>query len=238
MYSKETIAKTIRAMKDALNYYNSIPVHELHVSISVNNDKTNEPSVSTLPGITCGNCKECLPYCYAIRMIYKYGYNYENNAQLQSWAKNTSIMQRDLDYFFAEVDAWLTENEIVFDAFRFHVSGEIVSEEYFAHMVQIAKNHPTVFFWTYSKMFDVVNGYCDKNGGKENAIPDNFVIMFSAWIGLDMENPYHFPEFIFVPRAEKEEFADAGFHCPGKCRICKRLHRGCFAGETTYSDEH
>lgn len=124
--------------------------------------------------------------------------------------------------------------------FRWHVGGEIPTIEYFSEMVRIAKLFPDFTFWTYTKMYGIVNAYCYKYG--RDAIPDNLHVMFSEWDGTQLYNPYNFP--IFTCRLKDGnknhtyEWFETLYKCPGNCDICKAAKRGCIVGESTFADEH
>lgn len=83
-------------------------------------------------------------------------------------------------------------------------------------------------------MYHIVNTWCDANG--RDAVPANLKIMFSEWRGMPMVNPYNFPEFRVVFKADAVK--PVGHYCPGNCDVCKAAGRGCVAGETTYCNEH
>ena len=83
-------------------------------------------------------------------------------------------------------------------------------------------------------MYWIVNEYVRKHGGDKSCIPSNFSVMFSAWHGVPMANPYGFPVFACA----FEESEKVGFKCPGNCEYCEKFHTGCIAGESTYTLPH
>jgi hypothetical protein len=69
--------------------------------------------------------------------------------------------------------------------FRWHVAGDILGENYLRGMCRIAEENPDTHFLVFTKAFDIVNGYEDRE-----AMPGNLVIIFSAWPGMEFDNPY------------------------------------------------
>ena len=82
-FSNETIRKTIETVKAAMRFYDGLlkAGKKLKISVSSGNTKIGKVwNVSTAPVITCGNCKECMHFCYAIRDIYHWGYEWKKIA--------------------------------------------------------------------------------------------------------------------------------------------------------------
>lgn len=234
MYSKETLKKYMDQSQDMIRHYNAVALDAIAFCISEGNDKIGRTwNVSTLAIYTCGNCKECKDFCYDIKACVK------NAADvLDARVRNTVILWRDRDLFFTLINNFLnTRRKHKF--FRWHVAGEIVDYDYFCRMVETCREHPDWTFWTYTKMYHIVNKYCDNHGGRA-AIPSNFSIMFSPWDGLPMDNPYNFPVFaVRLKAGNKTPWPwEKMYKCPGNCDICKAAGRGCIVGEDTYNDEH
>lgn len=234
MYRLETIKKFVATMRERVAYY-AANLDGLKVSISKGNRKIGRVmNVSTSPIITCGNCSHCAGFCYDVKSGIQYG-----NVR-EARAKNTALAQFARDEYFAQIGAAMDRRRTN-KYFRWHVGGEILDADYFRRMVKNAAAHPDFVVWTYTKMHEIVNAYCDENGGR-SAIPGNMVIMFSEWDGMPLANPYGFPVFSCKMKAgninHPAEYFDNLWKCPGNCDICKAAHRGCLAGESTYADEH
>ncbi len=192
-------------------------VENLHVSISAGNTKLGAiPSVSLLPVIDCGNCKACKLSCYDLRhdLIYK--------TVKSSRATNSAIYAADPERYFREIDAWLTLNYP--RAFRWHIGGDIKGVEYLANMVKIAENHPDIKFLAFTKQFAVVNKYLDEGG----QIPDNLNILFSGWVGQEMENPYDLPTTHPLFADGRTSAHDGARLCTGNCSECLKDDRLCW----------
>lgn len=229
-FSNLTLRKTVRALKAGIAFFTALlkSGEKVPVSISAGNEKIGHVwNVSNAPIITCKNCKACIRFCYAIRDIFRHGYNYLKNAVLIARCKNTALFLYDRDEYFRQIDSFLSslpETEI--HLFRWHVAGEIVDYDHFSRMVEIARKHPDFYFWSYTKMHTIVNMYIAKNG----MLPDNFTMMFSQWDDEIIYNPYNLPVFHSMPA---EKVSGKNWICPGNCDICKPEKRGCIGGENT-----
>ena len=228
MYKFETIQKVVNNLKTRVMFYEAKEVGDIKMCISDGNKKIGRVlNVSLPPVVTCPNCGQCMKLCYDIKACNQYP-----NTVVDARARNLAILNKNRDEYFGRIEEKLRrrrKNKF----FRWHVAGDIVDYDYFCRMVEIAKNHPEFIFWTYTKAYGTVNEYCKRNG--RDAIPANFSIMFSEWRGMPMNNPFGFPEFKVV---FKDEEKPVGFYCPGNCDVCKEIHRGCLASETTYCNEH
>lgn len=230
MFSKQSITKVIRAARAKEIELNASPLEDIRECISPGNVKIGRTmNVSLMPILTCGNCSECSKLCYDIKACLQYP-----NTVIDARMRNTVLLRRDRDEYFRRIDAAISRRRTN-KYFRWHVAGDIIDFDYFDRMVKIARKHPDFTFWTYTKMYNVVNEWCLWHVDKREAIPANLHVMFSEWRGMPMRNPYGFPEFRVVFKGEERP---AGFYCPGNCDVCKALNRGCLAGETTYCDEH
>lgn len=59
--------------------------------------------------------------------------------------------------------------------FRWHVAGDILSVEHINAIINVAKEHSDVTFWTYTKNIDAIKKFNASN------IPSNLIIIISAW---------------------------------------------------------
>lgn len=201
-------------------------LEHIKVHIAKGNRKVGRVrNVSLMSRICCGNCKTCDHYCYDIKAALQY----EN--VMRARAENTALAYRDLKEYFDQIAQGLSDKAKV-KAFRFHVGGEILSEEYLEGMVETARKRPGWRIWTYTKMHDLVNGYIAKGGN----IPENLTIMYSKDATAVVNNPYGMPEAYTVVTGDTEE--GHGFKCPGNCEICLETGRGCPFGESVYFLEH
>ncbi len=232
MYKPETIRKFDEQAKAAIEKFEQ----EEFITIAVSNGNRKigkVMNISMLAMHTCGNCKECVKYCYDIKACLQY------KNVMNARARNTVLAERNIDEYFNQLWNKMARRRSNY-YLRFHVGGEIPSYEYLCKMVETAKLFPHFKIWTYTKMYYLVAEYIRLHGdSKEAAIPANMTIMLSEWRGMPMYNPYHLPEFRVVFVSEGEEIpSDCTWLCPGNCDICKAANRGCVAGETTYALDH
>lgn len=226
MYKSETLKKMIETMGATARKYGAMDPAEIKLCLSAGNRKIGRVmNVSLPPVLSCGQCRECMHYCYDVKACLQYP-GTVIDARIRNWA----ILKADRAEYFKRIEERIARRRRN-KYFRWHVAGDIVDRDYFENMVRIADRHPDFVFCTYTKMYGIVNEFMN-DGGK---IPENFHIMFSEWRGLPMDNPYHFPEFRVVFKGEDRP---AGHYCPGNCDICKASGRGCLAGETTYALGH
>lgn len=229
-YSINSLRKLMKKAQTLIEKYVKMPVSDLKICISKGNRKIGRVmNVSLLPIRTCANCSGCHKICYDIKACLQYV------NVLDARVRNTVLATYHREEYFARIEDAISRRR-AHKFFRWHVAGDILDIDYFARMVEIARRHPDFVFWTYTKNYTVVNEYVRSNGGSiSEAMPTNFTVMFSEWRGMQMVNPYGFPEFRVV---FKDETEPEGFYCPGNCDICKAAHRGCVANETVYCREH
>lgn len=237
-YKPETIAKIIMILKALIKMYAAMIKKGmlLTVSISDGNIKIGKVlNVSLAPIITCGAmCKYCKGLCYDIKACLQY-----KDVRIAR-AKNTALALYNRKEYFRQIEKKLERRKSNL-FLRWHVSGDILDYDYLDRMIQLAKKFPAFRFWTYTKQYHIVNEWIHINGD----LPSNLKIMLSQWkvktedgkiVALPLPNPYNLP--IFTVRFAEEEIPKNLFKCPGNCDICKRLNRGCIAGESTYNDAH
>ncbi len=235
MWKPETIKKMLDDINSRTASWNLVEVHEVPMCLSQGDVKIGRVlNVSLPPILSCGRCSHCSGHCYDVGSCIRF----EEAADAR--ARNWSILLRDRDLYFQKIDLKMTRRrKHLF--MRWHQGGEIVDYDYFCRMVENARKHSRFRIWTYTKMYHIVNRWCDLNGGKE-ALPSNFVVMFSKWDGVPMDNPYNFPTFtcrlLSGNKDTPEEYFKTTYKCPGNCDVCKELHRGCIYGESVWTDEH
>lgn len=209
-------------MKDASNF--------VKISISTGNRKMGAiPSVSLPPVVTCAPGVPCAKKCYACKMcrIYK-------NVGA-SYNRNLEIVENNPDLYWSQVNAALTMNRF----FRFHVSGDIINDEYMEKMVESARNNSHCEVLVFTKQYDIVNKYVNSNG----ALPDNLHLIFSLWDAewnKSVKNPHNFPTTTVIfkdgtPGAKYDKI------CGGNCFECAMTGGGCWdikSGECLAFYEH
>ena len=188
----------------------------LHVFISSGNRKTgfSVPSVSLIPVADCGNCSSCSRLCYDLRndCIYK--------GVTDTRAKNSAIAHNDRRRYFMEISGACK----AFRFFRWHIGGDILDLAYLHGVINVALENPHCKFLIFTKRYNLVNSYL-QDGGE---IPANLQVIFSAWPGANMENPYNMPVSspLFVDGSHAA--GSDVINCPGDCSNCAVMGSGCW----------
>ena len=198
------------------------------VKISRGNDKMGAiPSVSLPSGLTCRADCECSKKCYAKRLERR------RPSVKNAYENNYRVLLGTPDTYWREVEASVMMSRF----FRFHVSGDIVDDVYFAHMVDIAERNPHCEILCFTKKYDVINRHID-DGGK---IPKNLHIIFSVWRNLQCDNPHSMPEAHVRYRDGTTTAGKSANNCTGNCTECAVIDGGCWAlrrGEQVVFNEH
>lgn len=186
-----------------------------NLSFSEHNKKTTSvvPSISLRPILDCGNCKSCNKLCYDIRNDFRY------NSQFLSRCKNFVVWKKNRDLYFNEISNYC-KRQI---AFRWHIGGDIQNEDYLKGMIKVARENKHCRFLCFTKMFDLCNSYFAKH-----TKPKNLQIVYSGWIGLEMNNPLNFPTSHPLFDNGVTSASDGAKLCSGNCSICLIKKKGCW----------
>lgn len=199
----------------------------MHVSISAGNRKMGSiPSVSLPSVVTCRAC-DCARKCYARKM------ERIRPSVAKAYKNNLAMLQSDPDTYWREVEAAVMLSRF----FRFHVSGDIPDAMYFYRMVEIAKRQTHCKILCFTKKYEIINDYLASG----LMLPSNLHIVLSAWVGLQMTNPFLLPE-AHVKMRDGTTTADAdALLCGGNCAECAVTEGGCWSlnrGQQVVFDEH
>ena len=199
------------------------------VCVSPGNGKIGPiPSISLPPVVTCKAGVPCARDCYACKLcrIYK-------NLR-ESVNRNYSILKTDPAAFWSAVHNTLSVSRF----FRYNVTGDIPDRAFFAEMVTAAAKYPECISLAFTKQYEFVNEWIEKNG----PLPENLKIIFSHWPGLAMENPYDLPvSYVKFKNIDPDYIPDTAKHCNGNCTACNRSQSGCWQlknGDAVYFDKH
>lgn len=197
------------------------------VKISPGNSKLGAiPSVSLPSVITCRECG-CQTKCYARRIERR------RPSVAKAYATNYEILTTEPETYWREVEAAIMLSRF----FRFHVSGDILDNVYLAHMIDIAQRNPHCEILCFTKKYEVVNEHLGFGG----TIPQNLHIIFSAWVGLQMVNPFSLPEAHVRYKNGTTTASDSAKECSGNCSECATTDGGCWSlknGEQVVFNEH
>lgn len=200
----------------------------MEISISPGNHKMGAiPSVSLPAVLTCrGDCA-CKQKCYAKKL------ERLRRTVREAYARNLNILTNSPDTYWREVEATVMVSRF----FRFHVSGDIPNAAYFEKMVEIANRNPHCEILCFTKRYSTVNSYIESHG----ALPKNLHMVFSAWKGLAMENPFRLPEAHVLYRDGTTTASADAKPCGGNCAQCCMHDCGCWSlqsGEQVVFKEH
>ena len=200
--------------------------NEMKVSISNGNSKMGFiPSVSLPPVVTCSNCSSCSKDCYAVKLcrIYK--------TVRDSYDRNYSILKTDRDSYFAQVKATAMINRY----FRWHVSGDIVDQDYLSRMCKVARDCKGTRFLAFTKNYEVVNEYFTTHKKPKNLQ----IIMSLPFDGSKVDNKHNLPVAVVVFKGD--ELNPTYKMCGGNCQECACRGVGCWElkkGETIAFKKH
>ena len=191
---------------------------EKHVVISKGNIKLGQiQSVSLPPVVTCSSlaCKFCGKKCYA-RKICKL-----RRTVKESYDNNLDILLNDKELFWREVNAAVALTTY----FRFFVSGDIYDKDFLENMVLCARKNKHCNILCFTKKYSLVNEYLE-----HHRLPKNLNIVFSAWKGLEMPNPFNLPtaEVMYKDGTSTAEEGKKYIYCSGNCSECISEKRSCW----------
>ncbi len=200
----------------------------LEVKISQGNIKMGAiPSVSLPAGKTCAkNCK-CFSKCYARKL------ERLRKTVRDAYQHNLELLFNDPDTYWREVEAAIMLTRF----FRFHVSGDIVNDDYLNHMVKIAEKNQHCQILCFTKRYDIINKWLDIN----HQFPSNLHIIFSIWKDFKYNNKYSLPEAHVRYRDGTTTVKENYIECNGNCAECAKTDGGCWtleSGQAVVFNEH
>ena len=174
------------------------------VKISQGNTKMGKiPSVSLPPIKSCINCDSCARDCYALK-----AYRLYKNTRV-AYDHNFDLARDDSAEYFNGIRSYLTKKKPSF--FRWHVSGDIISQSYLNNMVKVALEYPEITFLAFTKHFRL----------DYRKVPNNLSIVFSMWPG--MKKPVHktgVSGFAWMQDGTEKRCPRGAIECPGNCETC------------------
>lgn len=182
------------------------------ISMSNNNSKTGKACLNlAFPLVTCRPDAPCRYECYA-------GKGCQQIAVVQgAYYRNMRLYYDDPDNFFEQIYCKIKFSGL--PKVRWFDSGDIADAEFFDRMVELCKRTPDVKHMAFTKKYEIVNEYIDKNG----KLPDNLNVMFSAWHKMwHIPNPHNLgiAYIDFNDKSLNPEFPKNAFICPGRESTC------------------
>lgn len=179
------------------------------VKISKGNSKMGKVwNISLSPVRACQAKVPCAKGCYALKAYKQYP------ATKAAWDWNLALANDDQELFFASVREQLGATRTLPKLFRWHVAGDILSPSYFVHMDRLAMVFPDVKFLAFTKNYSAINAVLPGR-----SISSNLQIVFSAWPGLEIDNPHCLPVAYMQDGAETR-LSGSEIECPGNCESC------------------
>ena len=191
----------------------------MNVKISTGNSKMGKiPSISLPAGVTCITDCECNKKCYAKRL------ERMRPSVREAYQHNYNLLRNNPAVFWREVEASVMMSRF----FRFHVSGDIPDAEYFERVVDIARDNSHCEILCFTKKYSIVNNHIHIVG----RLPQNLHIIFSAWRGVDMDNPYNLPEAHVRYKDGSTTAREDAVLCHGNCTECAITDSGCWVAQS------
>jgi hypothetical protein len=205
--------KTKKEFKmDRQEYIDLLANKTNEISMSNNNSKTGKACLNmAFPLVTCRPDAPCRYECYA-------GKGCQQIAVVQgAYYRNMRLYYDDPDNFFEQIYCKIKFSGL--PKVRWFDSGDIADAEFFDRMVELCKRTPDVKHMAFTKKYEIVNEYIDKNG----KLPDNLNVMFSAWHKMwYIPNPHNLgiAYIDFNDKSLNPEFPKNAFICPGRESTC------------------
>ena len=199
----------------------------LKLSVSNANSKMgNVKSISMPRVVTCAPDVPCAKTCYVAHFDWR-------RTVRDAYENNLNLWLTDPDSFEQQAIAAAYGSFY----FRWHVSGDIISQDYLAMMCRVARKLPHTHFLAFTKQYEIVNQYLEN----KKRIPSNLHILFSEWPDYNMNNPYNLPvAYVSFKNGICDAPSDAK-ECGGHCEGCAYAGKNCWVlkkGQSVVLREH
>lgn len=203
--------KAMANIRAASAWARSIPAGKLTITISEGNTKTGRiPSLSLPPVVTCKGAP-CHGDCYVCanmlrRECPKDG---SDGAIAKSYARNLECWKRNRQRFVTLLNRYLSKQAPRF--FRWHVSGDIISQDYADVIVSTAAAHTSTRFLVFTKQ-----------GWDFSAAPANLTVIASQWPNWKAPEVKGARGRAFVQDTQGSEtrVPSGAVECAGNCETC------------------
>ncbi len=182
------------------------------INMANKNSKTGAACLNlAFPVCVCREDAPCKATCYACK-----GCQTMTNVQA-AYYRNLRLYHDDPDNFFEQVYCKVKFSGL--PKVRLFDSGDFPDADFLVRLVDLCKKTPDTKYMAFTKKYEIVNEYIDKNG----KLPDNLNIIFSAWDKMwEVPNP-HGLGMAYVDFDDKRlnpEFPKNAFVCPGRASTC------------------
>lgn len=197
---------------DRKEYIDFLANKSNEINMSNKNSKTGSACLNlAFPLCTCREDAPCKNGCYANKGC-------QQMATVQgAYYRNLRLYYDDPDNFFEQIYCKVKFSGL--PKVRWFDSGDIADAEFFERMIDLCNKTPDVKHMAFTKKYEIVNEYMDKNG----KLPDNLNILFSAWDKFwEVPNPHGFgiAYIDFNDKRLNPEFPKNAFICPGRESTC------------------
>jgi hypothetical protein len=127
----------------------------------------------SVKGTCSGCCGGCKGSCY-VASSYRY------DSVKYSHAVTTIAQREDIVKFWQDVSSQISRKRNPFEFLRGNQSGELESDEEFLGYCKVAREHPNLTVYLYTKRYDIVYRNINK-------IPTNFMVNLSIWGNYGIE---------------------------------------------------
>ena len=197
---------------DRQEYIDFLANQSNEINMGNKNSKTGAACLNlAFPVCVCREDAPCKAGCYACKGC-------QNMAKVQAaYYRNLRLYNDDPDNFFEQVYFKIKFSGLpkvrVFD------SGDLPSYDFLERLVEVCKKTPETKWMMFTKKYEIVNEYIEKNGN----LPDNLNVIFSAWHKLwSVPNPHNLGVAYvdFKDKTLNPEFPKNAFVCPGRESTC------------------
>jgi hypothetical protein len=199
-------------IQDRQEYIDMLANKSNEINMANNNSKTGKACLNlAFPVCVCREDAPCKATCYACK-------GFQQMATVQAaYFRNLRLYYDDPDSFFEQIYCKVKFSGL--PKVRLFDSGDFPDAEFLVRLVDLCKKTPNTKYMAFTKKYELVNDYIDKNGN----LPENLNIMFSAWDKLWMVPNPHNLGMAYVDFDEKRlnpEFPKNAFVCPGRESTC------------------
>lgn len=197
---------------DRRDYIDFLANKSNEISMGNRNSKTGIACLNlAFPTCVCRDDAPCKEKCYANKGC-------QQMASVQAaYYRNLRLYNDDANLFFEQMYYKVKFSGL--PKVRLFDSGDFPNYEFLEKLVDLCKKTPQVKYMAFTKKYELVNEYIDKNGD----LPQNLNIILSAWDKLwDVPNPHNLG-VAYVDFSDKRlnaEFPKNAFMCPGRESTC------------------
>ncbi len=183
----------------------------MKISLSVGNGKIgmrNIKAFSFSPIIFCDKRFPCTKGdCYILHR----GSSYVNFPNVREcWDRQSQNYIQDPERFCKAFLEEVSRKRVEF--FRYFVSGDCPDFLFAETMVRTARENPNMKFLAFTKKYDIFLPF-------RKEIPENLVVRFSVWSGMDYPESWNWHSWISID----SRIPKNGFRCREKCEPCGRV---------------